>query len=575
MKIKTETTLLLAVLTASLGMRILPIAADLPSFSSFDELSYIEAALRFGTGTFAPSSFLHGGLYQLVLFVEFAAYFALGRVFGIFSSSTDFYVAYLKDPSHFFLLGRATVVLCGVGVVWLSYAIASTTYQRRVGVLASVFTAFSLLIFQVSFLALADLPAVFLLMLAVYLVVRSVGEPSERRLYCAAAALVGLATAAKYHVAFGVVTLCVAAVMKCWDRQDRAREILKLTMVGAVLVAVGFCVGIPQVVLDPIGFYDDVFHKLSGHYLGVDSGRSAVGLLFTQLRDGLGIPLEVTLVLGFGFALYKRSKWDLLMLSFPVSFYLLFMHSVGFAYHLLPAVPFLLILASRVLDALVERILGRESLGVSLCLALLVVAPTFLDSIRLVQVMRSPSTKAAAKTWIEKRLPAGTRLMAEGYVFTAPAFSPPLLENPVTLKRDIADAVENRGTGRTASLRLANYDRLYNGARAYDILKVTSLRVDTIAAAAPRYLVMTSNRDAPVGTDGLLGSADYVAKREALKQRIQREYTILATIAPTTAFTNFFPHFMDEDYRLLRSWSLFSRDGSRGPIITIWEKRAS
>jgi hypothetical protein len=558
-------------------MRMLPIASDLPYFSSLDEATYVENALRFGTGTFTLSSYFHGALYPQVLFLEYAAYFVLGRMLGLFSSSTDFLLAYIKDPTAFFLLARVTAVLCGVGVVWLSYAIASRVYHPRVGLVASLFTAFSLLMFQMSFLALADMPAVFLLLMATYLAVRSVEQPKERRFYCAAAALVGLAAACKYHAGFGVVTLTVAAFMKCADHEHRTRAFVHLAVLGSIFVVVGFCVGMPQFLLDPAAFYGNIFHRLGAQYLGYNPDRNAWLFLFTHhLRNGLGIPLELASLLGLGFALYNRSKWDLLMLSFPVSFYLLFMHSVGFAYHLLPAVAFLLILAARFVDAVVEKLRRRGSLGASLFLAAVVATPTFLDSVRLVQVMRSPSTKTMAKTWIEEHIPGGATIMAEGYIFTDPTFGPPLVETRSTLERDIAFMIENKGTGRTARLRLAHYDNLYDNARAYDVLKVRSLDSEAITRDRPPYLIMTSDKDSPAGKElaGMFMTGDYGERRETVKEGIRRRYDVLATIAPTVAFTNFFPHLMDEDYRLIRNWPLFSRGRSRGPTITIWERRS-
>lgn len=576
-RIKRGTLLLSAVLAAALGLRMLPVASDLPYFCSLDEASYIETALRFGTGAFTLASYFHGSLYPLVLFLEYGAYFVAGRVLGLFSSSTDFLLTYIKDPTSFFLLARVTAVICGVGVVWLSYAIAAKAYHQRAGLVASLFTAFSLLMFQMSFLALADIPSVFLLMLAAYLLVRSVEQPQERRLYCVAAAIVGLAAACKYHAGFGVVILISAAFMKFAVHERRARALIHLALLGFIFVIGGFFLGMPQILLDPAAFYADVFHRLGGQYLGHNPGGNAWLFLFTHhLRNGLGIPLEIATLLGLGWALYHRSQWDLLLLSFPASFYLLFMHSVGFAYHLLPAVPFLLILAARFLDEAVGRLLGRGSLTASLLLAAVVVAPTFLDSVRLVQVVRSPNTKAMAKTWIEDHIPGGATIMAEGYVFLVPTFGPPLVESPATLERDIALMRARNANGRMAALRLARYDNLYHSARAYEILKVLSLDSEAIFRDHPRYLVVTSHEDpAAAGSElaGLFTTADARERREAVKEDIQRSYTVLATIEPTVAFTAFFPHLLDDDYRLIRDWPFFSRGRSRGPTITIWEKQ--
>jgi len=571
-----EGILILVILAAALGMRILPIRSDLPYFSSADEVSYIETALRFGTDAFQLSSYIHGALFQGILFLAYAAYFLAGRLLGFFASPTDYYVTYLADPTPFFLFARGAAAAAGVGVVGLSYAVASRMYHPRVGVLAGLFTAFSLLLFQMSFLGLADMPAVFLLMLAAYLAVRSVEQPADRRAYAVAAALVGLAAACKYHAGLGIVIVYVAAFLKATSHANRIGVFLRLSVIGSVAAGVGFCLGIPQVLADPLRFYDDVFVRLSGQYTGYDPVGNAWLFLFTHhLRNGLGIPLLLTSLAGIGFAVYKRSQWDLLLLSLPLCMYLLFMRSVGFAYHLLPAVPFVLVLAARFLDAVARQLPRRVGPAASLVLAALVVIPTFLDCVRLIQVMRSPSTKTLAKDWIEDHLPAGATIMSEGYIFTAPVYGPPLLEARSTLERDIAFVKENGGTGLTPELRLAHYDRLYGEGKTYDILRVREMDTEEIARQRPRYLVTTSDKDRLAGDElaAMFTPAGYSQRRSAGREYIARDYTVLAAIAPTAAVTGFFPHLMDEDYHQIREWPLFSNRGSRGPTITIWERR--
>lgn len=569
---------------------MVPLASDLPYFcSSFDEMNYIESALRFGTGSLKMLSYFHGALYPEILFLEYAAYFVVGRVLGLFNSTTDFFLAYIKDPMYFVILARMTVALCGVGIVCLAYAIASRIYNQRIGLIASLFTAFSLLMFQMSFLALADILSVFLLMLATYCMVLSVEQPRDRWFYCIAASLVGLAAASKYHAGFGVVTLYVAAFMKCGEHERRSIAFISLAGIGSIFVGLGFCVGMPQFLLEPGVFYEHVFQRLGGQMLGYNPERNAWLFLFTHhLRNGLGIPLELTSLLGFGFAVYNRSKWDVLMLSFPLSFYLLFMHSLGWAYHLVPAIPFLLILGARFLDAVSETLMRRSSLAVGLLLAAIVTTPTFLDTVRFIEVMRSPSTKMMAKAWVEEHIPGGATILSEGYFYTDPTFAPPLVENPLSLERDLAFVKANRGTGRTMMLRLTHYDNLYGNARAYDIRKVRLLDSEAITRDNPHYVIMTSAMDAQAGINELAGmfmTGDYnqrrqaveaaIQHRKAVKEDIRRKYEMLATIAPTAAFTAFFPHLMNEDYRLIRNWPLFSKGGSRGPTITIWERRSS
>jgi len=522
------------------------------------------------------SSYFHGALYQIVLFAEYAVYFAAGWVFGLFSSPTDYYVSYLADPIPHFLLARGTAVAAALGVVWLSHAIASRVYNPRVGLAAAIFAAFSLLPFQMSFLALADMPATFLLMAATYLAVRSVEEPGEHGYFCASAVFVGLAAATKYHAGLGIVIVLVAGGLKAASQARPVTLSVRLAILGSVLAGVGFCAGIPQVLADPLHLYDDVFRRLGGQYAGYDpAGNAWLFLVTNHLRNGLGIPLAVASVVGAGFAIYKRSHPDLLLLAFPVGLYLLLMQSVGFAYHFLPAVPFLLILAARWLDAVASAVVPRRRLTATLAAAALVVGPTLLDCVRLVSVMGSPSTKTLAKAWIETHVPAGATIMSEGYVFTAPAFGPPIAESRSTLERDVAFVKQNSGTARTAVLRLAYYDRLQGGGPTYDILKVREMDADAISREAPAYLVTTSDRDRLAGDElaVMFTPVGYGKARAGVKARIAQDYIVVGAIVPAQVFTPMFPHLMDEDYRAIRRWPVFAGGGSRGPAITIWARR--
>jgi hypothetical protein len=181
-----------------------------------------------------------------------------------------------------------------------------------------------------------------------------------------------------------------------------------------------------------------------------------------------------------------------------------------------------------------------------------------------------------AKTWIEEHIPNGARIMAEGYIFTTPTHGPPLVENPATLERDVALVQGRKGTGGMVRLRLTHYSDLYDGTKAYDILKVSHLDSEAIVRHSPHYLLMTSDKDPPAAQElaSMFASRDDGERRNAVKQSIQSKYIIMATIVPTVQFTSLFPYLMDEDYRLIRNWPFFSSGRLRGPVITIWAMRS-
>jgi hypothetical protein len=91
-----------SIVVLTLAMRLYMVRANLPYIYWHDENNYIEAAMRFGSLTFSPITFSHGGLYQLILFVAYGVFYVLEKLTGLVRSPADFYVNYIKDPTPFF-----------------------------------------------------------------------------------------------------------------------------------------------------------------------------------------------------------------------------------------------------------------------------------------------------------------------------------------------------------------------------------------------------------------------------------------------------------------------------------------
>lgn len=579
MPFKREPVLLSLIMAAGLGLRLIPVAADLPHAFWLDEVNYIDTALRFGTGNFNLFTLSHGALYQLVLFVEYAAFFLMGRAFGWFSNSTDFFLAYLKDPTLFYLLARITSALCGVGVVGFTYGAGARLYDKSVGLGAALLTAFSLLMYQMSFLALADMPAVLLLTVAAWLLAGWIGRPQAMRGFCAAAFLIGLAAAAKYHAGVAAVLLPAAAFLATPLGPDRPKALIRLSLLACAFLAGGFLIGIPQAALHPQDFYKDVFVRMGGEYIGENTNRfSWLFWLTHHLPNGLRIPLAACVLLGVASAVRRRSPSDLFLLSFPAALSLVLMQSVGFAYHLLPALPFLLILAARLIGSAARRLAPGAPLAATLLLAFAAGLPSFLDSLRYARLMLSPDTKVLAKQWIERNVPAGSTVMMEGYIHSVPIQCPPLAEDRKTLERDLASISAQGGTGLAVKLRLNRHGEVHGRDIAFDIIKEYRLEVPAIARLKPPYLIMTDSHDRPTGKElyyyiDRYISKDYFLRRSLMKEEVLRSYELAASFAPGAEFTFMFPHLTDADYRAVRAWPLFSPSPSRGPLITVWERK--
>lgn len=571
---------LFVVILVALAMRLYPIGANLPYTYWHDENNYVEDAMRMGKGSFEPAAYYHGGLYQLILFLLYGAYYFFMRIAGIIQSPMAFLIGYIKDPSVFFIIARSVSALCGTALVYLSYLISARIFTRRAALVSAIFMAFSLLMFQMSIFALADVPSVLFLAISFLCVVRSVQAVSDRRLYYAAAIFAGLAASAKYFSVFGVVFIYVAAFLKYRDEDRRGSPFALVSMLvsASSLAMVGFFMGIPSALFNLARFYNDTI-AMGGVYVASDPHKYKWLYIFTNhFRNGLGIPLELVFICGLGYAFLKRSKWDLLLLAFPVAHYLVFMNSTGFAYHLIPSVFFVSILAGRFLDSMIAMTPLKKSILAAIIAALIVVSPSLYETIKLVGVIMGSDTRTMAKSWVEKNIKSGSVIMEEGYVSEAAVNAPQLICDEPCIERELKQIISRGANGYLQKIKMAHFKELYAGATVYDVEKMEHLKADDLSSY-PEYVIISNNNDMPIGEE--LGYsfkypyfASYFENRKAMKDELIKKYDLEKSFIPMGEFTAIFPHLMNQDYALLRKIRFNELKAYvRGPKIDIYKRK--
>jgi len=566
--------ILFSVIGLAFAIRIYSVFANLPFIYWHDENHYIDNALCFGNWNFKLITFAHGALYPMVLFLEYSVYYIIGKVTGMFQCPLDLYIGYLKDPTSFFLMARLTTILCGTGVVCLTYLIAKKVYDMNIGLVAGLFAGFSLLMVQMSSVALADVPSVFVLLLSFLALVVSIEKLRDDRVYYIAAILIGLSVACKYYTIFGVAPLYIAAYIKCRNSENKTRRFFSLVTIASFFIFLGFCIGMPFFLPNLGRFFREAFISNSGAYIFTNPNKNVWLFYFTHhLRNGFGISLGILSICGICYAIYKHSKWDILLISIPVAHYLIFMHSTGFAYHLLPAAPFMFILAARFLYVISGRIFPRLKISVFLCLGILVVLPMFIDSVKFMITISSPDTREAAKTWIGENIPAGAKILGEGYIAAVPIHGPAIIENMETLKKDLDDVVSKGGSGFPLKTKMAHFSRLYGEDRTYNIFKAYALSADDVRRANASYIITTGDNDNPTGPELSYYLPDkYYAERRKMMDAVLARYSLIKSFMPSKEMTSWIPHLTDKDYEALRAvkWGSI-RHYVKGPRIDIFK----
>jgi len=138
--------------------------------------------------------------------------------------------------------------------------------------------------------------------------------------------------------------------------------------------------------------------------------------------ESLGWGVTLLFLAGTLFMLLRRQKRDFLILVFPVILYAVIgQMNYKAMRHLLPLVPFLLLIAAEPIGIASDYIKNKRNLlifyGVVIGITIL---PQGMKSLRYDLALYQVDTRTEAKEWIEKNIPAQARIGTE-------EFAPPLL----------------------------------------------------------------------------------------------------------------------------------------------------
>jgi len=270
--------------------------------------------------------------------------------------------------------------LCGVAATWWlgrrAYGLGAAIVGAATVAVATTHVAYSRMAVTDVLLALAT---TCVLALAV-----------ERRLEWAGLA-VGLAASAKYPGAIAIVPVVVAG----WGRWR--------SLAGAGLLAVaGFALTSPFVLIHGGRAWDDIsrVQRLARDgWLGFEHDPSTPFAYVERLWDAVG-PLLVVALVGLAAAVVRRTRTDLVLLSFGVAYWLALMpQQAHFDRYVLPLVPVLAVLA------------GSVRWVVPLALVCLVVPLAW--SIGDARMLTRTDTRLRAAAWVAAHVPRGDEIAAD------------------------------------------------------------------------------------------------------------------------------------------------------------------
>jgi hypothetical protein len=438
-----------------------------------DERHLIGYTLTMGGNHLNPGFFNYPSLYLYLLLVAYGAYFAGGRLAGHFATVRDLAAEYALAPTPLYLIDRCLVALLGVATVYLTYLIGARWLGKRGGLLSALFLSVAYLHVRESHLGTVDVPLTFFATLATWQIVRA-DQTHTTRSHVLAGLLVGLAISTKYNGAALLVPLGLLALLPSGDGRDHGQR-GKRALLSTGGVIVGFFAGTPFALLDHKTFLRDAAFELVHKAQEVptpDLGRGWVYHLVHSLPGGLGLPLFLAALVGIALGLRERRRTTLLVLGFPVAWWL----GVGaskyvYLRYAVPLAPSFCLFAAAALEAGFRRwrsaTVATPALRVSLATAVVLglVAVPLWRSMQWDRLVRRTDTRVLASRWIEAHVPAGERLGVVGpeYIW------PQLWNSPAQLGRYLESTGAQRSQGRRLRAEIRRAHVLGAGLPSYEM----------------------------------------------------------------------------------------------------------
>ncbi len=444
----------------------------------------MKRALSFGSFDFNPHWFHKPAFYMYLLFFEYGLYFFLGKIAGLWVSTSEFAVQYVRNPGPFYMIGRFTTVLFSVGSIWLVYQIGKRHFKPGVGLASALILSLTFGHVVSSQDIKADTPTVFFTIASMLFLLNYVDEKKWGALF-ASVVMAGIGTATKEYslVMLPSIMLGMAFVFSK-EIPNKVDLFQRLFLTGLLILVVFFLVFFicsPYNFLDPLGRKStkalEVFFKLFGTpeaklaTLALSENPSFfssvvryIALLFS--RTGLGWFIGSLSFLGLAFSIVRLNKKMTLFLLFPFLFTLISniaSPSSADTRHQLPLFPFLSILAAYFVTTLAHwRQRYRQVVSLGFCVLLVV---PLLEILAHGYDVSKPDTRNVAKVWIESNLSSGTKLLLDEN-------GPQLLKNEIRLLTEMEGASEADQEGQFT----AHYDTYLSyqliaakGVVAYDL----------------------------------------------------------------------------------------------------------
>lgn len=431
----SELKILILILLLTLVVRLIGIPFGLPYIYHVDEARFADISLKYFSGDLNPHFFHVPTLYTYMVAGLWAVYYHSGKILGTFDTTADFSRSFSEDPTLFVILGRLLTVLLSVGTVCLVYWIGTRMFNRRVGIIASLFLIFSHVHNKISHYMVPDSPMIFFFMLG-FLFIWNIYKKGDRKYYILAGLCAGLTMATKYGGQMLFLPLLLAHVFRIVDRKQPVKDLfLSVPLyLSGIFFIFGFFIGCPYCFLDHSAFWQGFVWQsqhlyVEGHFGSSTAQPAWLFYLKYGFRENIGLLSQFLVIGGVAYTLVKHRKKDIILLSIPLVLFMIIGGWKAMAVrYLLPIAPLSILIASVFLEAVLSQLesglakppssslhqSGRK-VWLSAFIILIFILPSAYKVIRFDLALTQADTRTVARDWIEENIPAGSYLAKEMY----------------------------------------------------------------------------------------------------------------------------------------------------------------
>ncbi len=423
-------------LLLSLTPRFWAILKFLPAYA-MDENEVVESAVGFLGGDLDPRMYRYGPLHAYLLAV---IYWCQAFLSGL--DPARFARGVFFDATGFYYTARFFSACLSLLLTFLTYRIARRCYGERVAAFALLLAAFPFFDLLVNFKVRVDTLLAVCAMLTVVSALE-IADNGRQKHYLLAGLFFGMGIASKPLPGLLIGPTILLAHVIAVRKRCRSDGLLSLATAfrDGRLFLFALCGLASTFLFHPYAFLRfDHFTTVQRGMIRNDGAREFLpGWEVSKFFKHLGVGFVILAVVALVYALYRalraRSGTQLVLLSYPVVFWLAFAPGAARRYFYVPMLPILIIAIARLVADASDRF-GRRSrwaglVTAALLLGLAVAQPAWRLaslSLRMNQHSGNPDTLHTARAgtaWIEQNLPRDARILLLGFYTDLPRLVDP------------------------------------------------------------------------------------------------------------------------------------------------------